>query len=219
MSYAFGMYFKQMHYKEDMIDLVDKTSRLIWDNRETVINNARYSIPSLNNNKMPDCADNYWLHSLMTFKCVYWEKYGIFGVSAINCGFFSEEYPVSVIFQDSTDQDYDMDSWGFTIDLFNSIRDGIHMAGISEFAAMVNAYYSSMGMSSRTEKEILENAQYYERVLMYHNIYNALQLNDWLWDRENGEFKRFAVTPMDSSRKYTDCIAIMEKIREEEKEW
>ena len=45
----------------------------------------------------------------------------------------------------------------------------------------------------REEQDVMEDEEYYRKTAMYNAIFKGLRLNDWLYDKDDMPFTRFAL--------------------------
>lgn len=129
-----------------------------------------------------------WIQDIFQLRFVYWAQYHLLAL----CG---DDYPdavtnlfgPSVGFQNSTDQDYELSTWDVNIPLFQIII-------------------------SKTPKEggpLFEDCDdglpegYAYRSTVYHEIFDALDLNNWLYGRD-GQFERIRMSGLTSTEKIHD---------------
>lgn len=197
MSYSFGMYFKQVGDRADAFDFALKVSKLHYKNAKQVIHTERYYIPSIHticDNRIT--ADRCWLNEIFSLRFVYWEKYGLLGLSGFDYPDDVEKmFDCHIHFQNSCDQDYSFDTWSPKIDLFQE--------NLPKYVSMSEA--DLMDKIDKdldyTEEEIKDMADYYRRSAFYTFVYDELHLNNWLWDHEDDFFLRFSFNSLDSIEK------------------
>lgn len=136
MSYGFNLYFKQVKNKSEAFDIALKFTNACFENSKEYLEDLTYFIPSqkcmsekkltemLNEHpnakdivwkysKALDSADDNWLYRIFNFQFIYWEKEKLLAV-------LGESFPkkatdlmdISFYFQNSTDQDYELSSYG-----------------------------------------------------------------------------------------------------------
>ena len=125
MSYAFDMSFAMAadekeafvlarHYVEKCME--KKNARKFIEDNTIYIPSIRYSHVEKANN-MAEVADRYWLETLFKFRFLYWPKYrqlGLVGSNRID----DPAFPMSIYFQNSTDQNDDFGDVGNKYPLF-----------------------------------------------------------------------------------------------------
>lgn len=113
MSYAFGMFFKQIK-QEDLLSFIDKVQAEMRNHaKEWIDYNKDYapsvrSVRSLTNEPkfIKAFMDEYWLNTLFTSRFVYWPNYDLLGVSGYKFpGEIHNWFDGHFTFQNSSDQD------------------------------------------------------------------------------------------------------------------
>lgn len=122
-----------------------------------------------------------WVSGAFHVHAVYWSEYNLLGVLG-NVPEIIYGTP-SIPFQDSTDQDYDLDIWP-KLDFFQDII----------------RKYSEMSDEKVIQKRHGDDLKYFSdpdpaysrRSLVYEKIFELLDLDNWLYDRR-GNFERIAM--------------------------
>ena len=126
-----------------------------------------------------------WIQDIFQLRFVYWAQYHLLAL----CG---DDYPdavtnllgPSVGFQNSTDQDYELSTWAVTIPLFQKIISETPKEGGSLF--------------EDCDDGLPEGYAY--RSTVYHEIFDALDLDNWLYGRD-GQFERIRMSGLTSTEK------------------
>lgn len=227
MSYAFGMFFKECKDKEDAYDTARKVTELCLEHGEAVIEHAKYYIPSFRLNKEAatigrwiDAANRGWLYSLMALNFVYWEEYHLLGMSGYNYPkAMTELFDTHQTFQNSSDQNYEFDTWNDKITIFSKLKEKCQAISAEE----ILKYYLNNNQDWYTKAEIEENLDYYRKSTMYKMVMDVLDLDDWLYGCKNENFFRFSMNAItcqeDEFKMCLELEKIIEKIKKEEEEF
>lgn len=207
MSYYFDMCFwsasslaAAMKRAQKVVDACCTTECM----RQTLEDNLYYApsirmLASVENWRMAVQADSAWLYRLFTFRFVYWKKYKLLGM----VGTLPNNGPKAtgaVYFQNSCDQDYDLKTWPARIPFFrDQIKKFSSLLDMSPKETF-NALLQEEFIDEESIREIInedgcnsDTAQYYVLSALYKDIFGTLQLNDWLWGKENDAFQRFSL--------------------------
>lgn len=184
MSYAFDMSFAMAadekeafvlarHYVEKCME--KKNARKFIEDNTIYIPSIRYSHIEKTNN-MADVADRYWLENLFKFRFLYWPKYQLLGLVGSN-RIDDPAFPMSIYFQNSTDQNYDFQEWlEGSIPFFKERVETITNMPQSKLFDICKDYLDEDTDLSNPEIEL-----YMRQSVLYENIFSALQLNSWLY--------------------------------------
>lgn len=215
MSYSFGMYFKQLNKEDDIVSILELISKRLYENRGEYIEENRSFIPSFKGLILDESkkeADEYWLFSLFNISCVYWKEYNLLGVSGYDYECLVDIFPTHIGFQNSCDQDYDYEEWGDLIDIFNQKRDFIKNCNVDDILNIMNNKYKD---SHYSKEEILEDLEYYKKTALYEEIFNLLDLDNWLYDKPSDKFNRIYINALNSYERWLNCKPYLFKVREE----
>lgn len=165
MSYAFGMFFKQIK-QEDLLSFIDKVQSEMRNHaNEWIDYNKDYapsvrSVRSLTNEPkfIKAFMDEYWLNTLFTSRFVYWPNYDLLGVSGYKFpGEIENWFDGHFTFQNSSDQDYDYETWPAGIDLFATRINRVKNADDSNLYEYVNKFMAEYSM-----EEIKADPEYFK---------------------------------------------------------
>lgn len=196
MSYAFGMFFKQIK-QEDLLSFIDKVQSEMRNHaNEWIDYNKDYapsvrSVRSLTNEPkfIKAFMDEYWLNTLFTSRFVYWPNYDLLGVSGYKFpGEIENWFDGHFTFQNSSDQDYDYETWPAGIDLFATRINRVKNADDSNLYEYVNKFMAEYSM-----EEIKADPEYFKKSCIYDMIYEDLQLDDWLYNHDNPNFYNMSI--------------------------
>lgn len=197
MSYAFNLYFKQLSDGDSPLGFMNDVIKVIYANAKEIVVDATYYIPSLSKIHSSDertkyITNGYWLYKLFTFDFIYWQEENLVALSGY-------QYPDAVKnlfdtqfgFQNSTDQDYDLELWNDKIDVFKRNKETIN---------------------SDPNEESTKTA-------LYEKIFCELCLDEWLYDKKCDTFQRISLCALDSEEKWNDMRYFLQKVvKELEKE-
>lgn len=131
---------------------------------------------------------------LFTLRFTYWPNHKLLGVSCDK--FLAERLDDmnSIYFQDANDQDYDYEEWSDDIPLFANLKKEAIVANIPI------PENSSVGL------------EYYRRSQLYHDIFDTLHLNEWLYGRISDQFIRFAFQGITTSEMRIDFYVMAKRL-------
>lgn len=213
MSYRFNMYFAQLKDESEIIDMITRLSDTLYEKRELIIERNKFHIPSLQRDKSDVYADGYWLYLVFQAKMIYWPEHKLLGVAVSPYGFMRDIFPRSIEFQDSCEQDYGPEEWGYEINFFNEVRDKVlNMAYEEIIEETKNDWDDDISASDMGMKQI-KRLEHKRRTLLYKKIYEGLNLEEWLYGHGSESFKRFAVSPIDSEERAYGCEKTLDKLK------
>ena len=184
MSYAFDMSFAMAadekeafvlarHYVEKCME--KKNARKFIEDNTIYIPSIRYSHIEKANN-MAEVADRYWLENLFKFRFLYWPKYQLLGLVGSN-RIDDPAFPMSMYFQNSTDQNYDFQEWlEGNIPFFKEYVERIQNMPFVRLMDTCRDYWDEDTDLSNPEIEL-----YMRQSLLYQRIFSALELQSWLY--------------------------------------
>ena len=184
MSYGFDMAFTHAADEKAAFSLarsyVDKcmekeNARKFIEDNTIYIPSIRYShIEEATN--MAEVADRYWLETLFKFRFLYWPKYRLLGLVGSN-RIDDPAFPMSIYFQNSTDQNYDFQEWlEGNIPFFKEHVETITNMPQSKLFDICKDYLDEDTDLSNPEIEL-----YMRQSLLYQRIFSALELQSWLY--------------------------------------
>lgn len=193
MSYAFQMTFLEVP-KNEILSVCTEIVNRNWENGSQILEDNLVYIPSVRNFCHQDVsvkdyrrspwkeADRFWLKNLFQIEFLYWEKYGLLGVCGVDLPEISRK-SVQVYFQNSTYQNYECKTWN-GISIFEQV--------VKEIQTLSDAEILHIAESCDDDDEL--DAEYYRQTTVYHKIYEMLDLESWLWQR-NGSMLKFMMGP------------------------
>lgn len=150
-------------------------------------------------------ADTNWLYSLFNFRFTYWPEYGILGCCIAEDYYGKDLFPLSVYFQNATDQNYDYSKWSA----------GMIPYFVNHIACAQNATWDDIkSVMDIDVSDITTDAplDYDRKSYLYNSIFCELQLNNWLYGRE-GNFQRFAINGIDTQEQHINLYRYMKVLR------
>ena len=125
---------------------------------------------------MAEVADRYWLENLFKFRFLYWPKYQLLGLVGSN-RIDDPAFPMSMYFQNSTDQNYDFQEWlEGKIPFFKEYVARIQNIPFVRLMDTCRDYWDEDTDLSNPEIEL-----YMRQSLLYQRIFSALELQSWLY--------------------------------------
>lgn len=219
MSYAFGMFFKQIK-QEDLLSFIDKVQAEMRNHAKEWIDYNKYYAPSvrlftLHSDEFKFAKaylDEYWLNTLFTSRFIYWPDYDLLGVSGYKLpGEIENWFDGHFSFQNSSDQDYDYETWPKGIRQFKARIDRIKNADDSTLYECIDKY-----MGDYSIEEIKADPEYFKKVCIYDMIYEDLQLNDWLYNHDNPAFYQLSINAINDDGQRIRYNAILGNILKKE---
>ena len=195
MSYAFTISFLEVPQDEVMAVCTEIVNEHFKNKQQVIEENCMYA-PPVRNFCMQDVtvnqyrkspwkeADRFWLKQLFQVEFLYWEQYGLLGIVGIEMPPL-ERKPVSVYFQNSTDRDYEYTTWA-GIGLFERICEEIQAVAEEELTKRM--------VQDNNDSDETPDVEYTRKTAVYDQIYQALDLDSWLWKRD-GNFINLTMGP------------------------
>lgn len=204
MSYYFEMSFKDIKRENLFNEIANIKSQLIKERGRIIGDNLFYAPSSRfkpidesdlseTTKTMLSKMDEYWLYSLFSFRALYWKNEGLLGLVGTLPENIGKEYK-TIVFQNSTDQDYKYESWS-GIKLFKNIVDYCKKCTKSQLTETFD-----WDLEEDIDEEDLE---YYRRSAAYKMIYAELDLDNWLYNNDPEEIKEIRVC---SIKDYEDLL-------------
>lgn len=195
--YGFSMAFTPCNSFERALMIGAQCSDLLRkpENTKHLINDNLIFLPSLRyHDDVNPFSDGNWLHRFFTMRFVYWDSQKILGLVIDNpeANGLGEFFDHSIYFQNSTDQDYDIDVWPTSCPWFSEI-----VANHSSIT--VQGLLKKERWNGTTAKDMEENFLYYVRSDIYGDVYSGLCLNNWLYGEEDRTFRRFSMAALQST--------------------
>lgn len=216
MSYGLNMAFANVG-KNDLglaMTMAHQFVRIQMRHAKDILYENRIFVPSIQYNvgKPADVsysawneADKNWLYSLFNFRFAYWPEYGILGCCIAEDYHGKELFPLSIYFQNATDQNYEYSEW----------IAGMIPYFVNRIARAQNATWDDIKAvmdvdASDISSDVL--LDYDRKSYLYKSIFSELHLDDWLYGRE-GNFKRFAINGIDTQEQHMDLSRYMRALR------
>lgn len=216
MSYAFGMFFKQIK-QEDIFPFIDKVQEEMRNHAKEWIDYNKYYAPSVraltNESRFTKAyIDEYWLNTVFTLRYVYWPDYNLLGVSGYKLpGEIENWFNGHFSFQNNSDQDYDYEEWPTGIDQFTARINRVKNADDGRLFDYVDEL-----MGEYSAEEIKTDPEYFKKSCIYDIIYEDLQLDDWLYNRKNPSFYQFSINAINDDMQRIRYNAILGNILKKE---
>ena len=188
MSYYFEMRFLPVSSREEAF-----STSIEFANALASRNTARKYINGLLSRmeKLPFSYDERkdFVTAAFQVHCTYWPELNLLGLTTKNWpedvfGGFSFTEPIQ--FQNSTDQDYPLETWDDRVPAFKEIKERV--SGMSGTEIL-----SAMGWDDGDLWGSTPKIDYALKSLVYKEIFRKLDLNNWLHGN-CGQFERFAVS-------------------------
>ena len=196
MSYNFEMSFKEIE-KENVLDFIMYLTKELLENSYEIMNSNLYYFPTSRVAK--DCIpynnyifeykenDRNWLYKLFTVRLLYWRDKNLIGIQG-ELPKKTKEKLKTICFQNSSDQDYDYDTWS-GINYFENIVNEVKLYNENDVKILTDFEFDDFNDDA---------VEYCKKSLIYEKIYNDLELDEWLYraDEHNGNFDLFSVNPI-----------------------
>lgn len=200
MSYSFEMSFRQCESFDEAMRVAIRFTKSCKDNYEEMLNLHKYYIPSHRSDKYDKEHDNYWLYDLFNIQFVWWQEWNLLAViGTVYPKESMQQFPFTVYFQNSTDQDYDFDNWSDKITVFQKTKAAILQKSLEE---IYQKYVIEKERDWIELEELNQNPEYYQKSLLYDEIFEKLDLNSWLYGRESSVYERITLNAIDSAETF-----------------
>lgn len=196
MSYHFLMKFTPHLDKAAAYDLCQRAVTTLCEPKSAVAHAIeRYKFAlwySFDNKRPSDDILNIWTSSIFQMRFVYWPKYMLLALVGKYPDEVSKLFETQISFQNGTDQDYDLDWWGKDVPLFQNI-----IAPVAKMSDEESSDKLGWGGEGETPPD------YCRRTLVYDQIFQALDLDNWLYGRD-GQFERICMSGLTSQEMLFD---------------
>ena len=217
MSYYFKMTFKEIKQK-DMLDYCINLMKYDYEHAEEIIEKNGFYIPSIKEGYEEldykqykrskwKIADRNWLYKILSKRFIYWSEKNLLGIIGDVGNDFDEDM-VHITFQNSTDQDYPFEQWK-GIGYFEEVCEKYRNYSKEDMEALLNSWY---GIDEEFEEECNNDPDYFRKSAIYREIYNGLELDNWLWN-EKGSFELFTMCALNYEDEY-DIFIMLEQTRQ-----
>ena len=201
MSYSFSMAFAPCDSFEQALVIGVQCADLLRkpENKKSLLRRNLMYIPSRRyTTHVTPFSDANWAHQLFTLRFVYWEDKKVLGLvmnDPQECGLDSF-FHRSIYFQNSCDQDYDLNEWRGICRWFSDIA--------TDHVGMTAQDLLKKGRwNDYTEEELNEDLDYHIRSDAYKEVFDELCLDDWLYGNSNPTFRQFSMAALQSM---DDCL-------------
>lgn len=220
MSYAFDMAFATAadekeafvlarHYVEKCME--KKNAKKIIEDNDLYIPSSRFDNIGEEARGIANFADKYWLESLFKFRFLYWPKYQLLGLVGSN-RIDDPAFPMSVYFQNSTDQNYDFQEWlEGNIPFFKEYVERIQNIPFVRLMDTCRDYLDEDTDLSNPEIEL-----YMRQSLLYNRIFSALELKSWLYaddSKKDVPYIQFALSGIQDMYEASALFTILKGVR------
>lgn len=189
MSYHVDLSFKAVESREEAMDLGVRFSRMLAQPecaKKLIHDNIRY----FHGDAKDTISLEGWLQGLLAVRLIYWPEYKLAAI-------VGDAYPEACMsefglwpheFQNSCDQDYDLDSWPKDILFFQKKRATV------EGMAFVD---SEAG-----------DAAYKQGCTLYEEVFKSLDLDAWLYENPSDAFEMMAFSGIYQSFQFHHLVLI-----------
>lgn len=217
MSYGFNMAFAKVGINNDLgwaMIMAHQFVRIQMLHAKDILGENKIYIPSIKYGlgKPADVsysawneADKNWLYSLFNFRFAYWPEFGILGCCIAEGYHGNELFPLSMYFQNSTDQNYEYSEWAA----------GMIPYFVSHIVCAQNATWDDIKAVMDVDASDIASgvpSDYDRKSYLYNSVFSELQLNDWLYGKE-GNFTRFAINGIDTQEQHMELVSYMKRLR------
>lgn len=212
MSYYLDMGFVNVKDKIDAINIAMEFCNKVKKDYKEMLDIQKYYIPEIRMGEKHRCANMYWLYGAFTFNFVYWDEFKLLGIKG--CGFPGETrkmFDIYIPFQNGTDQDYEFEEWGNSINIFNEIVEKFKKADTTLIKDTIIKKWGSW------EEEMNEDIEYYRRTSVYEEICQRLDFYQLL-DDNDGNFERFSICAINTQSELMDASQYIRYLVYKEKE-
>lgn len=191
MSYGFDMGFAPVESELDAYRKVFAFTKVLGkkENAQAWIDENCYcmegQLSRANERDAYEILSGY-LSKIFTVKFVYWPENKLLGISGRDWPDEAQAlFPFIVYFQNSTDQDYEYETWDDRIPFF------------AEKKAAVMALSNKEVLQQ--EKKWGVDIDYHRKSLLYRKIVDELELMGWLYGSEGNKFTRLTLNAIETS--------------------
>lgn len=200
MSYRFYMAFATVADKAAAYDLCQKTVSTLCEPKNAVEHAIeRFQFHrwyTFENQRPTDDVLNIWTNAIMNMRFVYWPKLNLLALVGEYPKAVQSLFKKQVYFQNSVDQNYELGMWDDDIPLFKEIKTAVLQMDARD--AYMELY--KWDPDANAFEDDPEQADYVAKSLIYKRIFEALDLDKWLYDHD-GQFERICMSGMTSQDK------------------
>lgn len=201
MSYSFEMQFKACNDWDEALRAAAECAEVIG-HRENVRRLIKESIAYLHfrlgkNTPRPNEVEN-WVSAISTLRFVFWPEKKLLALVGGAWPGLDKVFAKNIYFQNSTDQDYGLETWQGVSPYFDSVQ--------QRFANMTLDQLLESGLfEDYTREELSESLDYHIQSGAYKQVFNDLCLDDWLYGRNSPAFRRFSMGALQTQEELTDA--------------
>ena len=229
MSYGFDMAFKAVESEADVLNIINNFSKWLMkpQNAKALIQRNIFYSPCFRfkninpEDEIISWSTKWWLNRLFTASFVYWPKHNLLGLAGnyelAKEGEEGNGFNEPIYFQNSTDRNYEISTWGDYCPLFQKAIDDCKKLTTAEAYKLIGWDWE---LEERTEEELKAPAnEYLYCSSVYETIFNELKLEDWLYDAEDEDFIRIKVNTLqtDAQEIKLKTVAIRAAIEEQKR--
>lgn len=220
MSYAFNMSFATAANEKEAFVLArryvekcmeEKNAKKIIEDNDLYIPSSRFDTIGEEARGIANFADKYWLESLFKFRFLYWPKYellSIVGGNLIN----DPTFPMTMYFQNSTDQDYDFQEWlEGNIPFFKEHVEFIQNIPFIRLMDTCKDWFDDGVDFSDPKIEA-----YMRQSLLYNRIFSALELKSWLYaddSEKETSYIQFALSGIQDMYEASELYTMLKSVK------
>jgi len=148
------------------------------------------------NQRPSDDILNIWTLSVFQVRFVYWPKQNLVALVGEYPKAVEELFGCQVLFQNGCDQNYEMEIWDDNIPLFKEVKTAVSQMTFTEIQ-------KALDWDDDDTTNDPEHADYNLKTLVYKRIFDALDLDNWLYGND-GQFERICMSGLTSEEKIMD---------------
>lgn len=196
MSYRLNMNLKQFNGMDNYYEFANNVVTTIMRDSKSLLSDKLYCIPRTEiDNEYP-----YWLYSFYNFKFVYFKDFDVLGLIGDYGNNTNNMFDTNFYFQNSSDQNYEYDSWSDKIKIFKETKEWIISLSDKELAdVMVD---SSDYYKESDKDDILLYADYYRKTFLYESITDRLGVIDFIYDKDSKNIDIFVLNGIRTEMQY-----------------
>lgn len=141
--------------------------------------------------------DQYWIYPLLSFRFIFWEKQHLLGFVSEDTRKWGAvlghpERNYYVLFQNSSDHDYDFTDWPTSIPFFDKAVKK-YRSILTEPGNKIIEFILGNSHIELNDDELCDT-EYWVKTLLYHHISSELHISEILSGAESKNYKRFALS-------------------------
>lgn len=213
MSYGFDLNFVNCKDLPDAFNRALQTTEACYAHLKELLDREYVFIPSVRYCLSGDHkkANELWLTRLLEMNFVWWPEYKLLGL--VGGGWPNavlHMFTKCVYFQDSSDQNYDFDTWEGLKEPFREIVDTCEHGKLCDVASYM--LFNRHSPETYAFEYYAGMEKYYRKSAAYNGIFETLHLDNWLYGKDDDAFVRFTLTPLNSQERQLDASILLETI-------